>query len=70
MLTPVPRVAKIFSKIRRGEDVKNAEQAIFEAVCSPERSLREAAKEFRCSHETVRKIRIYANKKGQLTPPK
>ena len=70
ILTRVPRVAKIFQKIRRNEVLTNAEQAIFEVVCSPDRSLREAAKEFRCSHETVRKIRAFAVSSRQLTPGK
>ena len=70
MLTPIPRVAKIFAKIRRGEDVKNAEMAIFEAVCAPEKSLREAAKTFHCSYELIRKIRMYATKNRLLTQTK
>ena len=68
ILTRVPRVAKIFQKIRRNEVLTNAEQAIFEVVCAPDRSLRETAKEFRCSHETVRKIRAFAANSRQLTP--
>ena len=68
ILTRVPRVAKIFQKIRRNEVLTNAEQAIFEVVCAPDRSLRETAKEFRCSHETVRKIRAFAASSRQLTP--
>ena len=67
ILTPVPRVVKIFAKIKRGEEVTNAEQAIFEAVCAPERSLRAAAKLYHCSYETIRKMRMYADEKRLLT---
>ena len=67
ILTSVPRVVKIFAKIKRGEEVKNAEMAIFEAVCAPGKSLRSAAKAFHCSYETVRKMRMYAAEKRLLT---
>ena len=67
VLTPVQRVVKIFAKIKRGEEVKNAEMAIFEAVCAPGKSLRSAAKTFHCSYETVRKMRMYAAEKRLLT---
>ena len=61
-MTQVPRVVKIFQKIRRNDVLKNAEKGIFESACAPGRSLREAAKIFRCSHETIRKIRSYAER--------
>ena len=67
ILTPIPRVVKIFAKIRHGEKLKNGEMAIFEAVCSPERSLRSAAKLYHCSYETIRKMRMYAAEKRLLT---
>ena len=70
ILTSVPRVVKIFAKIKRGEEVKNAEMAIFEAVCAPGKSLRSAAKAFHCSYETVRKMRMYAAEKRLLTRAK
>ena len=70
ILTSVPRVAKIFQKIRQGEPLKNAERVIFEDVCDKKRTLRAAAKNYHCSHELVRRIRVYAREKRLLTDGK
>ena len=70
ILTSIPRVAKIFQKIRPGEPLKNAERVIFEDVCDKKRTLRAAAKNFHCSHELVRRIRVYASEKRLLTAGK
>lgn len=70
ILTPKRPIMRILRKILRNESLNHAEMAVVESVCTFGKSLRQMAKTFSCSHETIRKIRAFAKGMRQIDTPR